>query len=211
MSPNIPPLNNEIESTQNKINQLNKEIVSITAMQSLESYDLSKKKLTSIDIETSIIHIANSFLSQGMSINSYEDTFVKNDDSQDTIVLKKILADIAKKSKIFHKKIKQNVDLAVAIFEKLEKTIKKETSNPTASRGSYDKKCRLNKDGDLEANAILLCMMLIREHRHLKSRKTYLQYKLADEVIESLKDNKTKGYENARILAKRYVEKLNKL
>ncbi len=170
----------------------------------------TKKKLSPIQIETCIIHIANSFLSQGMNIKSYEDTIIKDDDSQNTITLKKILIDIAKKSRLFSKKINKNVDITVGIFENLEKTINYELLHPKPLSG-FRKQCRLNENGDLEANAVLLCMTLIKSHQLLQSKKIHLRYKLADDVIASLYENKTKGYENARILARRYVEELHKL
>ena len=170
----------------------------------------TNKKLTPIQIETSIIHISNSFLSLGMSIETYQDTLIKDTDSDYTKVLKKILQDLSKKSLLFKKKVDSNIALACDIFEDLETKIKKEILHPKP-RGRFNKQCRLSSSGDLEANGVLLAVMLICEHRYLPTRKLHLQYKLADDVIYSLRENKTKAYENARILAKRYVKELHKL
>ncbi len=177
---------------------------------SINQKPTQQTKLKPIQIEIAIIHIANSFLSMGMDIKSHEDVIINKTDSKHTIVLKNILQDIAKKSRLFQRDINRNVQLASDIFHALEKKIQHEIQNPKP-KNRFIKTCRLNEDGDLEANAVLLCVLLMREHKHLENKKIFLQYKLADNVISTLLENKTKGYENARVLAKRYVEELKRL
>jgi len=164
-------------------------------------------KNKTLDKEIAILHMANNFLAQGMGLEDYADTFIKDTDSEDTKKLKKVLQDLSKKSRLFDKHITKNIDRAISIFHKLEKEIQQEIrENKPLKR--FEKRCVLDENGNLLANGVLLCMCLIREQQHIPNKKIFLQYKIANEVIDVMKTDYSKNYDNAKILAKRYVKEL---
>ena len=157
--------------------------------------------------ELMLLIIANGFLSQAMMIDDYKDTMIKDNDSIQTINLKRILQDIAKKSRIFRSRLTEITEKANTLFDELSDSVKDEIKHPKP-QNRFKKKCRLNENQDLEVNGVMFAISLMMLHKEMINKKLFLQYKLIEEVYLELNTNTTKSYLNARILARRYFERL---
>lgn len=165
---------------------------------------MSRKPNTIISKEVQIIHIASGMLSQAMQINCYEDTLDKENDSKQTKVLKAILRDISKKSKLFSRNVEKNIKTAKTIFDSISDRLHFEAH--TVLKRKFKKQVKLNDDGELEANATLLAMALILEHQNIQNKQIFLPYKLANEVYTEFQGKDHVGYGNAIIIATEFVK-----
>lgn len=153
-------------------------------------------KFKPIEKELSLLFMATGF------IKLYLDHIKEdNEDLKDYSKPIKLLENLRKRTFLYSKKLDGVVAKSNFIFEQIESEIKK-----VKPLKRFEKRVRVNEDGDVEVNGLLFSCALILEHKDFKNRKLFLDYKLAEDIHLSYDGKHSKSIDNARVMASKYVE-----
>jgi len=162
-------------------------------------------KLTKLEKELAILFLATSFGKMHI-----EDVIENAKNKEQTILdLQqpiKLLDNLTSIARLYSKKVDPLSQMVVEMFSEIEKE-----NNELKPVKRFEKKVRLDSDGDIIINGLLFCVSLVLEHREIKNRMLNPNYVIAKHIHSVYENENKKAFDNARVLCKKFADKINKL
>ena len=162
-------------------------------------------KLTKLEKELSLLFLATSFGKMHI-----EDVIENAENKEQTILdLQlpiKLLDNLTNIARLYSKKVDPLFQMVVEIFSEIEKE-----NNELKPVKRFEKKVRLDSEGDIIINGLLFCVSLVLEHREIKNRMLNPNYIIAKHIHSVYESENKKAFDNARVLCKKFADKINKL
>jgi len=162
-------------------------------------------KLTKLEKELSLLFLATSFGKMHI-----EDVIENAENKEQTILdLQlpiKLLDNLTNIARLYSKKVDPLFQMVVEIFSEIEKE-----NNELKPVKRFEKKVRLDSEGDIIINGLLFCVSLVLEHREIKNRVLNPNYVIAKHIHSVYESENKKAFDNARVLCKKFADKINKL
>ena len=162
-------------------------------------------KLTKLEKELSLLFLATSFGKMHI-----EDVIENAENKEQTILdLQlpiKLLDNLTNIARLYSKKVDPLSQMVVEIFSEIEKE-----NNELKPVKRFEKKVRLDSEGDIIINGLLFCVSLVLEHREIKNRMLNPNYVIAKHIHSIYESENKKAFDNARVLCKKFADKINKL
>lgn len=162
-------------------------------------------KLTKLEKELSLLFLATSFGKMHI-----EDV-IENEENKEQTILDlqlpiKLLDNLTNIARLYSKKVNPLSQMVVEIFSEIEKE-----NNELKPVKRFEKKVRLDSEGDIIINGLLFCVSLVLEHREIKNRMLNPNYVIAKHIHSVYESENKKAFDNARVLCKKFADKINKL
>lgn len=162
-------------------------------------------KLTKLEKELSLLFLATSFG------KIHIEDVIENKENKEQALIElqlpnKLLDNLTSIAKLYSKKVDSLVEISIDIINEIEKE-----NNELKPVKRFEKKVRLDSEGDIIINGLLFCVSLVLEHREIKNRMLNPNYVIAKHIHSVYESENKKAFDNARVLCKKFADKINKL